>query len=270
MQISQTFEKYCVTNNMDISNFLQNILRVSHMLNAQENYSSAKETKMFWQPWVDKDDQKECSNKQLPTSKWKRERRSRLPEYSRAEYRLERNGETSNGDYQVAASEQQVCSTNGYCPRGLPKEKPIDMSVRHRGLPPSYAQTMNSPGYRSNYRHLTNTSGISTPTLNEEIPAGMSMCDPIIDEHFRRSLGEDYHTLYTNNNIVKDVSRVKSSSDLTYPSSRNVDIGDLMDDTGMSVDDHFAKALGETWVKLNKKQQDLKSNSSDNQNLVSI
>ncbi|KAL3269880.1 hypothetical protein HHI36_008937 [Cryptolaemus montrouzieri] len=229
------------------------------------------------------DGPKDCSNKHLPTTKWKRERRNRLPEYSRTDSRSDRC-EPSNGDYQSSPSpEHPICSTNGIGSNGFfkagSKETPLDMSVRQRGLPPSYAQTINNPGYRSNYRLSTIVNGPPPPVPKEEIPAGVnsvngiSMCDPIIDEHFRRSLGENYHTLFMNNNISKESAPAKTSpSTPTHATlaSRQVDIGDLMDNTGMSVDDHFAKALGETWVKLNKKQSDIKSNSSENQNLVSI
>lgn len=98
------------------------------------------------------------------------------------------------------------------------------------------------------------------------------MCDPIIDEHFRRSLGENYQTLFLNNNNSKDSTLAKTPQPaVVQPTApHHDDLGDLMDDTGLSVDDHFAKALGDTWLKLNKKQQEIKNNSNDNQNLVSI
>lgn len=94
---------------------------------------------------------------------------------------------------------------------------------------------------------------------------GISMCDPIIDEHFRRSLGNDYLTLFSNNNVSKDASSCK-------PAAQKVtsNVIELMDNTGLSVDDHFAKALGDTWLKLNKKDGEIKSNGTDNQSVVSI
>lgn len=49
--------------------------------------------------------------------------------------------------------------------------------------------------------------------------------DPAIDEHFKRSLGlEEYAAVFNANTTDKE--------------------------TGLSVDDHFAKALGETWTRL--------------------
>lgn len=49
------------------------------------------------------------------------------------------------------------------------------------------------------------------------------MCDPVIEEHFRRSLGKNYQE--------------------AEPVSNSVSI------TG-SVDDHFAKALGDAWFQI--------------------
>ncbi|XP_044754732.1 transcription cofactor vestigial-like protein 4 isoform X2 [Coccinella septempunctata] len=217
---------------------------------------------------------KDCSGKHLSTTKWRRERRSRLPEYSRTEGR---NAEGTN----LTSPPENPCSTNGTGANGFqsrvqPKETPLDMSVRQRGLPPSYAQTVNNPGYRSSYRPATLSNGPPPPPPKEEIPAGISMCDPIIDEHFRRSLGENYQTLYLNNNskdstLAKTPQPANATVQPIVPNHNHHphhDIGDLMDDTGLSVDDHFAKALGETWLKLNKKQQEIKGGSGDN--LVSI
>ncbi|KAM8829412.1 transcription cofactor vestigial-like protein 4 [Synchiropus splendidus] len=57
-----------------------------------------------------------------------------------------------------------------------------------------------------------------------------TVCDPVIEEHFRRSLGKNY----------KETDAVSSSV------SNSVSI------TG-TVDDHFAKALGETWLQIKAK-----------------
>ncbi|KAK1147053.1 transcription cofactor vestigial-like protein 4 isoform X1 [Acipenser oxyrinchus oxyrinchus] len=60
----------------------------------------------------------------------------------------------------------------------------------------------------SNYRRPSNTN---------------TACDPVIEEHFRRSLGKNY----------KEPEPVTNSVSITG-----------------SVDDHFAKALGETWLQI--------------------
>ncbi|KAG9353035.1 hypothetical protein JZ751_017611, partial [Albula glossodonta] len=63
----------------------------------------------------------------------------------------------------------------------------------------------------SNYRRPSNTN---------------TACDPVIEEHFRRSLGKNY----------KEPEPVTNSVSITG-----------------SVDDHFAKALGETWLQIKAK-----------------
>ncbi|XP_076335569.1 uncharacterized protein LOC143238864 isoform X2 [Tachypleus tridentatus] len=61
------------------------------------------------------------------------------------------------------------------------------------------------------------------PGYRREVVSGM--CDPVIDEHFRRSLGKDYPEFL-------------SSATPTTPS------------VSITVDDHFAKALGDIWLRL--------------------
>ncbi|XP_067288118.1 transcription cofactor vestigial-like protein 4b isoform X2 [Pseudorasbora parva] len=68
-----------------------------------------------------------------------------------------------------------------------------------------------SPGLASSYRRPSNSN---------------TACDPIIDEHFRRSLGKNY----------KEPEPVTNSVSITG-----------------SVDDHFAKALGEAWLQIKAK-----------------
>ena len=53
-----------------------------------------------------------------------------------------------------------------------------------------------------------------------------TVCDPVIEEHFRRSLGKNY----------KEAEPVSNSVSITG-----------------SVDDHFAKALGDAWLQIKAK-----------------
>lgn len=100
------------------------------------------------------------------------------------------------------------------------------------------------------------------------------MIDPVIDEHFRRSLGADYMNLFTGtksnargcNSKATEIDGESVSAQqniLPEYSSNNgkTEGGDSIipkttitvvdpDQTGMSVDDHFAKALGATWKQL--------------------
>ncbi|XP_043563874.1 transcription cofactor vestigial-like protein 4b isoform X3 [Chiloscyllium punctatum] len=80
------------------------------------------------------------------------------------------------------------------------------------------------PAMPLNYRRPSNSSITTTTT-----------CDPVVEEHFRRSLGERYKQ--------------------PEPATNSVSI------TG-SVDDHFAKALGETWLQI-KAAKDGVSSSPD-------
>lgn len=75
------------------------------------------------------------------------------------------------------------------------------------------------------------------PHRREIVESGI--IDPFVEEHFRRSLGEDY----------KCVSPTSMS-------------------TAGSVDDHFAKALGDTWQKL--KKSEVSTQSSNPPQLQSI
>lgn len=52
---------------------------------------------------------------------------------------------------------------------GENKDIPLDMSIRHRGQPPSYAQTISNPGYRSSYRPSVIQNGVPT---RDDIPSG--------------------------------------------------------------------------------------------------
>ncbi|XP_067854753.1 transcription cofactor vestigial-like protein 4b isoform X1 [Heptranchias perlo] len=80
------------------------------------------------------------------------------------------------------------------------------------------------PAMPPSYRRPSNPS-ITTATT----------CDPVVEEHFRRSLGEKY----------KQPEPVTNSVSITG-----------------SVDDHFAKALGETWLQI-KAAKDGVSSSPD-------
>lgn len=92
------------------------------------------------------------------------------------------------------------------------------------------------------------------------------MCDPIIDEHFRRSLGKDYVTIFPKNNASKDVHppKVKPKKNSTR------DVVESIDNADMSVDEHFAKALGDTWLKLNKKNGKTKNGTTEAQGVVTV
>lgn len=127
---------------------------------------------------------------QKQTTKWKRDRRSRLPEYTRksdpkiqetfgTESSSETNGSTdivdiSNHTHQNGCSSESSLKTiNRIGSNGNSSlvDTPLDMSVRQRGLPPSYSQTVNSPSYRSSCKPPVIHNGDTT--AKEKIRSGL-------------------------------------------------------------------------------------------------
>ncbi|XP_022183499.1 uncharacterized protein LOC111043027 isoform X2 [Myzus persicae] len=121
-------------------------------------------------------------------------------------------------------------------------QEPLDMTTTagSRSLPKERASViMASPatGHRA-LSSATATGGIS---------------DPVIDEHFRRSLGKDYMNVFAP--AVAQRQQQVAVTAAAAPSTDGDDDDDDDDDAGLSaVDDHFAKALGDTWLKLQKEE----------------
>lgn len=92
-------------------------------------------------------------------------------------------------------------------------------------------------------------------TIVEESGAG-----DLMEEHFRKSLGEDYSKVFKETEKKKEA--VESSNEST--SDMEVDpVKAFKDDlTGYTVEDHFAKALGETWIKLQAEAEKKEKKSS--------
>lgn len=65
----------------------------------------------------------------------------------------------------------------------------------------------------------------------------------LMEEHFRKSLGDDYKKVFQQPETKKEE---ESSMEVDPVKAFNDDL----DMTGYTVDDHFAKALGDTWIKL--------------------
>lgn len=108
------------------------------------------------------DSSKQTTTKQLPTMKWKRERRSR------AEYM--RKSDPKVPEVFQDHTDDNGIQINGFTEKQRSPDMPLDMSIRQRGLPPSYSQTMNNPGFKSNYR----PSVIASNNLSQrdELPSG--------------------------------------------------------------------------------------------------
>lgn len=109
----------------------------------------------------------------------------------------------------------------------------LDMSAarvhHHHSRPSVIVPTTPQPGTT-----IEDTAVAPTPTSTPSAAIGGQrtgirtaggVTDPAIDEHFKRSLGlEEYAAVFNATTADKE--------------------------TGLSVDDHFAKALGETWTRL--------------------
>ncbi|XP_068630446.1 transcription cofactor vestigial-like protein 4 isoform X2 [Battus philenor] len=193
------------------------------------------------------------------TGKWRRERRAtRLPEYRpkdnckmalRSQSFNERRSApsvaraTPHSDGELSDDVDDSSAVNGKAPPEYPgkHEAPIDMRLRSRPAPPPY-----------------NRPSVITKS-NDTPPGSMSMCDPVIDEHFRRSLGDDYMNLFKKNTETvvpgpKPNTKDRASSPIQFkaeePPKPTKIIAMEVDDASMSVDDHFAKALGDTWRQI--------------------
>ncbi|XP_051967677.1 transcription cofactor vestigial-like protein 4b isoform X2 [Xyrauchen texanus] len=94
-----------------------------------------------------------------------------------------------------------------------------------------------------NLSHCTVSHNGCSPTSNYRRASNSNTaCDPVIEEHFRRSLGKNY----------KEPEPVTNSVSITG-----------------SVDDHFAKALGDAWKKIKAKGSSTSSpDSSPNSHMV--
>jgi len=95
-------------------------------------------------------------------------------------------------------------------------------------------------------------------TIVEETGA----CD-LMEEHFRKSLGADYSKLFKEKPEKVAVEKEEEEKMEVDPVKA---FKDDLDMSGYTVEDHFAKALGDTWTKLQAKEAEKKEkkNSSSN------
>lgn len=142
-------------------------------------------------------------------------------------------------------------------------------------------------------RFDTNSNGSLSPSRKE---SSTDICDPAIEEHFRRSLGKHYPEYLTRNPSVtpspppplpqtvpiappRQPSPGNAMTTSAPAANKNVSITGSVDDhfaralgdstwsalkpkndqseaaAPNSVDDHFAKALGDTWLRLKDKKE---------------
>ncbi|XP_055317040.1 uncharacterized protein DDB_G0290587 [Sitodiplosis mosellana] len=234
-------------------------------------------------------------NKELPTTKWRRDRRIRL------------SSEYHHSNHEPVGTVKPLGESNQSNSLGdNSMEIPLDMSVgASKPPPPPYRDplpgstfcTMSRPSVitqapkREVISNQENKQSPKKPIVmcdDAPVTESISMVDHELDEHFRRSLGADYMNLFgkrleqmkstsssaaaaatarkspQTSPVVNDTSaRVKETPTPERSSSnRDNSVGkDVVENIEMSVDDHFAKALGDTWKQL---QQSNKSSTSSN------
>jgi len=84
----------------------------------------------------------------------------------------------------------------------------------------------------------------------------------LMEEHFRKSLGEDY------SKVFKESEKKKEAAESSQESTSEMEVDPVkafkedLDMSGYTVEDHFAKALGETWIKLQAEAEKKEKKSS--------
>ncbi|XP_055376334.1 mucin-2 [Condylostylus longicornis] len=178
------------------------------------------------------------TTKELPTTKWRRDRRMRAA----PEYHLPHNIVTglpsspaahspspSQNNSSPSPSQQKPLTESTNTTQII--ESPLDMSVtsttmKPRSPPPPYREPLPGSTFASLARPSVITQAppkrdsnslISNRENDNRSQESISMCDPVIDEHFRRSLGADYLVLFGNNNKINN----KSSSSISPSSGSN-------------------------------------------------
>ncbi|XP_015672302.2 transcription cofactor vestigial-like protein 4 [Protobothrops mucrosquamatus] len=103
---------------------------------------------------------------------------------------------------------------------------PTMTSVERQQNRPSVITCASASNRNCNLSHcpvVHSGCGAAVPTSYRRPSSTTAACDPVVEEHFRRSLGKNY----------KEPEPVTNSVSITG-----------------SVDDHFAKALGDTWLQI--------------------
>ncbi|CAN7981542.1 unnamed protein product [Ixodes pacificus] len=119
--------------------------------------------------------------------------------------------------------------------RTVPDKSPPACPPRKRALPPGLATPPCAPKQlrRSDEQPLDMSQRAAVPQARPSVITCAARCrtgasardtDPIVEAHFRRSLGSQYAALFATPSAATEAS--------------------------VTVDDHFAKALGDTWRRL--------------------
>uniref|UniRef100_A0A8C0D035 Transcription cofactor vestigial-like protein 4 n=1 Tax=Balaenoptera musculus TaxID=9771 RepID=A0A8C0D035_BALMU len=122
--------------------------------------------------------------------------------------------------------EQPLALTKNSLDAGRPAGlSPTLTPVERQQNRPSVITCASASARNCNLSHcpIAHSGCAAGPASYRRAPSSATTCDPVVEEHFRRSLGKNYKE--------------------PEPAPNSVSI------TG-SVDDHFAKALGDTWLQI--------------------
>ncbi|XP_041080171.1 transcription cofactor vestigial-like protein 4 isoform X4 [Polyodon spathula] len=190
------------------------------------------------------EDDVDCDNEHV--SKMSRLFAAQLGKPSNGDYRKDHGDRSLSPVERVAAPTMNIHPNHMYAPTipSLAMDQPLALTknsmdaARTVGISPTVSpieRQQNRPSVitcasasnrNCNLSHcpITHSGCVSATASNYRRPSNTNTaCDPVIEEHFRRSLGKNYKE--------------------PEPMTKSVSI------TG-SVDDHFAKALGETWLQI--------------------
>ncbi|XP_037302000.1 uncharacterized protein LOC119192277 [Manduca sexta] len=202
------------------------------------------------------------------TGKWRRERRmTRLPEYRpRENCKMALRSQSFNERRSVASVTRAQPHSDGELSDET-EDTPANLALNGKRTPPEYPGNKHEAPIDMRLRSRPAPPPYSRPSVitksNDALPGSMSMCDPVIDEHFRRSLGDDYMNLFKKNAEdaqpgPKPNTKDRASSPIQFkteePHKPPKIIAMDVDDASLSVDDHFAKALGDTWRQIQNPQ----------------
>lgn len=165
-----------------------------------------------------------------------------------------------------SSSFQQLQQSSSHVPR--PSVITCASSADHRLLPPYSANPSLVHIESREPHHVMTTSGQRLPSPpNQREVSSDEVCDPAIEEHFRRSLGRDYSDIMSQKSAVSPVPApappmvVATPSPPPPPPSAPTESVAMTKNNGNpavsitgSVDDHFAKSLGNsTWSAIKAK-----------------
>ncbi|KAK6473922.1 mRNAion cofactor vestigial-like protein 4 isoform X3 [Huso huso] len=190
------------------------------------------------------EDDVDCDNEHV--SKMSRLFAAQLGKPSNGDYRKDHGDQSRSPVERVAAPTMSIHPNHMYAPTipSLAMDQPLALTknsmdaARTVGISPTVSpieRQQNRPSVitcasasnrNCNLSHcpITHSGCVSATASNYRRPSNTNTaCDPVIEEHFRRSLGKNY----------KEPEPVTNSVSITG-----------------SVDDHFAKALGETWLQI--------------------